>query len=90
MDATSVGSPPPTKTVAGEADAGITYTTDVSAAVAKDVTLIPIPAPVNVIAKYPIAAVKGGNAALASAFIAYINSDAGQATLKTYGFEPKP
>ena len=74
----------------GEADAGITYTTDVSAAVAKDVTLIPIPAPVNVIAKYPIAAAKGGNAALASAFIAYINSDAGQATLKTYGFEPKP
>jgi molybdate transport system substrate-binding protein len=78
------------KVQTGEADAGITYTTAVSPEVAKDVTLIPIPAAVNVIAKYPIAAVHGGNADLAAAFIAYINSDAGQATLKTYGFEAKP
>jgi molybdate transport system substrate-binding protein len=74
----------------GEADAGIVYTTDVTPAAAKEVTLIPIPDAVNVIAKYPIAAVKGGNAELASAFIAYLESDAGQATLAAYGFEPKP
>jgi molybdate transport system substrate-binding protein len=74
----------------GEADAGITYTTDVTPAVAKDVLLIPIPAAINVIAKYPVAAVNGGNADLANAFITYLTSDAGQATLKTYGFEPKP
>ena len=74
----------------GEADAGITYTTDVSPEAARDVTLISIPTAVNVIAKYPIAAVHGGNANLAAAFIAYINSDAGQATLKSHGFEPKP
>ena len=78
------------KVQTGEADAGIVYTTDVTPAAAKDVLLIPIPAAVNVIAKYPIAAVKGGNAELANAFIAYIDSAAGQATLKTYGFEPKP
>jgi molybdate transport system substrate-binding protein len=78
------------KVQTGEADAGITYTTDVSPDVAKDVTLISIPAAVNAIAKYPIAAVHGGNADLAAVFIAYIDSDAGQATLKTYGFEARP
>ena len=78
------------KVQTGEADAGITYTTDVSPAAAQDVTLIAIPTAVNVIAKYPIAAVKGGDAALAAAFISYVNSAAGQATLQKWGFEPKP
>jgi molybdate transport system substrate-binding protein len=74
----------------GEADAGIVYTTDITADVAADVTLIEIPAPVNVIAKYPIAAVAGGKSALAQAFIDYILGPDGQATLAKYGFEPKP
>jgi molybdate transport system substrate-binding protein len=78
------------KVQTGEADAGITYTTDVTPDVAKDVTLIPIPAAFNVIAKYPIAAVAGGNAELAAAFISYLDGAAGQATLQQYGFEAKP
>ncbi|MGH2532093.1 MAG: molybdate ABC transporter substrate-binding protein [Thermomicrobiales bacterium] len=74
----------------GEADAGIVYTTDVTADVAEDVVLIDIPAAVNVIAQYPIAPVAEGDAALAEAFIAYVIGPEGQATLAQFGFEPVP
>ena len=77
-----------TKVQLGEADAGIVYVTDVSAAVAPDVTLIEIPAPFNVIAVYSIAPVTGGDAGLAQAFIDFSLSDAGQAILASYGFTP--
>jgi molybdate transport system substrate-binding protein len=79
-----------TKVATGEADAGVVYTTDVTADVAGDLQTIEIPAAVNVVAKYPIAAVKGGNAALAAAFIDYVLGPDGQATLQQFGFEPKP
>ncbi len=78
------------KVQTGEADAGIVYTTDITATAAKDVTQVSIPAAVNVIAKYPIANVKGGNAELAQAFIEYVLGPKGQATLKSFNFEPKP
>jgi molybdate transport system substrate-binding protein len=72
----------------GEADAGIVYVTDVKAAGSK-VAGVPIPDSLNVIATYPIAAVKGAkNPNLANAFIAYVLSAAGQATLQTFGFLP--
>ena len=71
----------------GEADAGIVYVSDAASA-GDDVTLIDIPAAFNVIAAYPIAAVTGGDEALADAFIAYVLSDEGQATLVEYGFTP--
>jgi molybdate transport system substrate-binding protein len=72
----------------GEADAGIVYTTDVKAAGSK-VTGVPIPDSVNVIATYPIVAIKGTkSSALANAFIAYVLSAAGQATLESFGFLP--
>jgi len=72
----------------GEADAGIVYVTDVKAAGDK-VTGVPIPDSVNVIATYPIVAVKGTkNADLANAFIAYVLSADGQATLQSFGFLP--
>jgi molybdate transport system substrate-binding protein len=74
----------------GEADAGIVYTTDVTAEVATDVLQIEVPAAVNVIARYPIAAVEGGDTALARAFIDYLLGPEGQATLQRFGFEPKP
>jgi molybdate transport system substrate-binding protein len=71
----------------GEADAGIVYTTDVQAAGGK-VAGVPIPDADNVIAAYPIVAVKGStNLALANAFIAYVVSDAGQSTMATFGFQ---
>jgi molybdate transport system substrate-binding protein len=56
--------------------------------VANDVTQIAIPDDVNVIATYPIAAVKDGNADLANAFISYVLGPDGQATLQSYGFAP--
>jgi molybdate transport system substrate-binding protein len=79
-----------TKVSTGEADAGIVYVTDVTPDVADSLQQIEIPADVNVIAKYPIAAVKGGNADLAQAFIDYILGPDGQATLQSFGFAPKP
>jgi molybdate transport system substrate-binding protein len=70
----------------GEADAGIVYTTDVTAAGAK-VAGVPIPDADNVIATYPIVTVKGStNATAAGAFIAFVLSATGQAKLQSFGF----
>ena len=77
-----------TKVQLGEAEAGIVYTTDITADVAADVLQIEIPPDVNIVATYPIAPVEGGDAALADAFIAYVLGPAGQATLAEFGFEP--
>ena len=77
-----------TKVELGEADAGVVYTSDVAAAAAGTVTEIEIPEGVNVIATYPIAPVEGGEAALARAFIGYVLSPDGQATLESFGFQP--
>jgi molybdate transport system substrate-binding protein len=53
------------------------------------VTTIDIPDQFNVVAKYPVAIVKGGsNPDGARAFIDYLLSPAGQAVLRTYGFLP--
>jgi molybdate transport system substrate-binding protein len=72
----------------GDADAGIVYTTDVSAAGNK-VSGVQIPAANNVIATYPIAVVKGTtNSVVANTFITYVLSASGQSTLKTFGFLP--
>jgi molybdate transport system substrate-binding protein len=70
----------------GEADAGIVYTTDVTAAGTK-VQGVQIPDNNNVIATYPIVTVKATtNATVASAFITYVLSAAGQAKLQSFGF----
>jgi len=71
----------------GEADAGIVYSTDVTPALRDAVRVVQIPPEFNVIAKYPIAVVKGAqNEAGARAFIAYVLSPAGQAILVRHGF----
>jgi molybdate transport system substrate-binding protein len=71
----------------GEADAGIVYTTDVKAAGSK-VQGVDIPDNHNVVATYPIVAVKGSkNLDVANAFIAYVVSATGQSTLATFGFQ---
>ena len=73
----------------GEADAGIVYTTDVKAAGAK-VQGVEIPDADNVVATYPIVAVKGArNATAAGTFIAYVLSAEGQSTLASFGFTPE-
>jgi molybdate transport system substrate-binding protein len=71
----------------GEADAGIVYSTDVTQAIRSAVRVIDIPPEFNVIAKYPIEAVKGTrNESGARAFIEYVLSPAGQAILTRHGF----
>jgi molybdate transport system substrate-binding protein len=69
----------------GEADAGIVYVTDAIAA--PTLQTIVIPANFNVVAKYPIAAlIKAPQPELAAAFVAYVLSADGQATMKKWGF----
>jgi molybdate transport system substrate-binding protein len=71
----------------GEADAGIVYRTDVTAANADKVKLIDIPDQFNVIAQYPIATLKNSaHATQAEAFVQYILSSDGQAVLTKYRF----
>lgn len=71
----------------GEGDAGIVYASDVTPAVRSQFVIIPIPKNVNVIAEYPIAVLRGSpNESGARAFIAYLLSAAGQATLRKWGF----
>ena len=71
----------------GEADAGIVYSTDVTPVIRSTVRVIHIPPEFNVIAKYPIATVKGTrNESGARAFIEYVLSPAGQANLARHGF----
>lgn len=78
-----------TKVQLGEADAGVVYSSDVTPAVKPHVKVIEIPDQFNVIAKYPIAMVKGAaNADGAKAFIDFVLSPAGQATLQRWGFIP--
>ena len=70
----------------GEADAGVVYSTDFQTAADK-LTSIQVPDNFNIIATYPIAAVKGSaNSDLAQKWIAYVLSPDGQAVLAKYGF----
>jgi molybdate transport system substrate-binding protein len=79
-----------TKVSLGEADAGIVYATDISAAEGK-VAGVPIPDDQNVAAAYPIAVVdETKQAANAQAFVDLVLSDAGQRVLRAYGFLPPP
>ncbi len=71
-----------------EADAGIAYVTDVTARSREALTLLEIPDPYNPIAEYPVAAVAGGQGALAESFIALVLSAAGQRFLAARGFLP--
>jgi molybdate transport system substrate-binding protein len=73
----------------GEADAGIVYRSDVTPSVARHVRVFEIDDPYNVVASYPIAALKGAkNAQAAAMFLDLVSSAAGQATLRQNGFMP--
>lgn len=75
-----------TKVRLGEADAGIAYATDVTAA-GDDADGVDIPAELNVVAEYPIAVTtEGPNPDGGQAFIDFVVSHAGQAILATSGF----
>lgn len=74
------------KVIAGEADAGIVYATDVKGAGTK-VASVPFPEARGVVNTYPIVTVKqGANAAGGAAFLKYITSPAGRSVLQAAGF----
>jgi len=76
------------KLTLGEADAVVVYVTDVKAAGAK-VEGVEIPTAQNVVATYPIAAVKASkNLAAAEAFVDEIATGTGQQSLQAAGFLP--
>ena len=71
----------------GEADAGIVYRTDVTAAVANQIKMIDIPDNFNVIAEYPVAVtLKSAHSTEALAFVQYLLSANGQAILTQFHF----
>jgi molybdate transport system substrate-binding protein len=73
----------------GEADAGIAYRSD--AAAAPELLTLAIPNEANVAARYPIAPLlQSKQPELAQAFIGYVLSNAGQAVLQKWGFQPGP
>ena len=75
-----------TKVTAGEADAGIVYVTDVTAA-GDAADMVEIPADINVVAEYPIASVAASqNPEVDQAFIDFLTGPDGQAILADYGF----
>jgi len=75
-----------TKVKAGEADAGLVYTTDVRAA-GDAVDGVAIPDASKAVNRYPIAVMKhAANGAAARAFVDYVLSARGQAVLASYGF----
>ncbi|HYV44868.1 MAG TPA: molybdate ABC transporter substrate-binding protein [Myxococcaceae bacterium] len=72
----------------GEADAGVVYRTDALTAKGK-VAIVEIPAAVNEIAEYPVAALTHGkHPDLAQAFIALLTGADGQRALAAQGFLP--
>ena len=75
-----------TKISLGEADAGIVYASDLMRA--ENIFSIPIPDSLNADAIYPIAPLSdSAYPELASAFITFVKSPAGQAILAAHGFE---
>jgi molybdate transport system substrate-binding protein len=75
------------KVALGEADAGIVYASDITPAVRPRIAVVPFPAPASVAVSYPVARVASGSCpARAAAFIDYLLSPDGQATLSRNGF----
>ena len=76
-----------TKVQLGEADAGIVYSSDISAKISPDLTRLEIPDQFNTLATYPISILKGASdATAAKVFVDYVLGDKGQAILKKNNF----
>ncbi|HEY7372845.1 MAG TPA: molybdate ABC transporter substrate-binding protein [Polyangia bacterium] len=79
------------KVALGEADAGVVYRSDAAAAAAGKVTVVAIPPQMNVVAEYPIAALKAApHPELARRFVELVKSPAGAAALREAGFAACP
>lgn len=75
-----------TKVASGEADAGIVFVTDVSAADG-DVDGVAIPADINAISKYPMVVTEDAPDA-AQDFVDFVAGERGQEILAAFGFAP--
>ncbi|MBM3946573.1 MAG: molybdate ABC transporter substrate-binding protein [SAR202 cluster bacterium] len=78
------------KVALGEADAGVAYVTDLATSARTELAALPIPDEINVLALYPIGAVRGGDMEAARAFIAFVLSEQGQEILRARGFGGAP
>lgn len=77
------------KIALGEADAGVVYASDVTAANRDQLITLPIPSGLNVLASYQIAPLSDSRAPeLAKRWLAYLLSPAGQAALAENGLLP--
>lgn len=73
----------------GEADAGVVYRSDVLPALARQVSILPLPKDVNVLVAYPIAVLRSTkDRALAERFQALVCSARGHAVLARHGMSP--
>ena len=70
----------------GEADAAVVYSTDATPQVRDQLQIIEIPDALQTLATYPIAVANGSNSAGGEAFVSYVLSSHGQATLAKWGF----
>jgi molybdate transport system substrate-binding protein len=71
----------------GDADATFGYASDYTPDIRDQVRVVQIPEKLNIIATYPIAALKGADSP-AQMWVNLVISDSGQRVLKTWGFEP--
>jgi molybdate transport system substrate-binding protein len=75
--------------VVGDADATFGYASDYNADVRDKVKIVPIPADLNIIATYPIAALKDAeDPELAKKWVELVTSKEGQRVLEKWNFEP--
>lgn len=75
----------------GEADAGIVYVTDIKDAGGPDVQAVPIPTKQNLVATYPVAAIKDSeHTDAAKAFAAWLRTKPATAVLTKHGFGTPP
>lgn len=75
----------------GEADAGIVYVTDIRDAGGPDVQAVSIPAKQNLVATYPVAALKDStHMSAAKAFAAWLRTKPATDILAKHGFGPPP
>ena len=73
----------------GEADAAVVYRSDVTPALRRSVRMVGVPERLNPKAKYFIGVLRASrNAQAARDFVQYVQSDAGQAILRKWGFQP--
>ena len=77
------------RVVVGDADATFGYASDYTPDISDKVKLIPIPPDLNIIATYPIAALKDAeDPELAKQWVDLVTSEEGQKVLEKWNFEP--